>query len=295
MNIQTNADITKYSSYRFVSTASELIELHNLDDLSLAYEHITSQRSAYIILGGGSNIVLPPYYHGYVLINKIKGIEWENDTSVSVYAGESLGNLTKAALKQGIDMAYFLGLPGTLGGAVYGNAGVPGQEMGDYVTQIEYFDFDTGNFGTLTNADMQFSYRSTKLKQEAKRNICIIRVCLSFAKSELTKEQIQAKASEWNKERIAKQPQGKSCGSVFKNPIVNGHKQSAGKLIENAGYKGVCRGGVCVSKLHANFWMHEGKNDASGFYELLDEVQNVVYTQTGIWMQPEVEIVLSNG
>ena len=244
----------------------------------------------YKVLGGITNVLVSDEgFDGVVLLNR-KGIITHlqmDDGSVQLNAGSGVG--MAAVVRYCIEnefsgMEWAAGLPGTVGGAVYGNAGAFGTETADSFTRGHVID-ESGAVHELNHDDMEYTYRSSFLKARKENNVLLD---ASFLLQTGEKEQILAKCEENREKRRSTQPVTEnSLGSVFKNP----EGESAGKLIQAAGLKGFSIGQAAVSMKHANF-ITTTKGVTSEDYRLLvSHVQRVVFEQFGVLLEPEIELL----
>ena len=238
-----------------------------------------------IILGAGTNVLAPDEgIRGLVICLKdcLGGMEKVNETSIRVMAGVTMTRAAVFAANQGLSgMEFAHGIPGTVGGGVYMNAGAYGGEICQVCTAVEVMDFD-GNIRRLTNAEMGFSYRHSILEEEPG-----IVLSAEFALTPKPTEEIRETMRQLMAKRSASQPLDKpSAGSAFKRP-VGGY---AAALIDQAGLKGFAVGDAAISTKHAGFAVNLGKATAAQVQELLRQVSDIVYEKSGIRLEPEVRI-----
>ena len=238
-----------------------------------------------IILGAGTNVLAPDEgIRGLVICLKdcLGGMEKVNETSIRVMAGVTMTRAAVFAANQGLSgMEFAHGIPGTVGGGVYMNAGAYGGEICQVCTAVEVMDFD-GNIRRLTNAEMGFSYRHSILEEESG-----IVLSAEFALTPKPTEEIRETMRQLMAKRSASQPLDKpSAGSAFKRP-VGGY---AAALIDQAGLKGFAVGDAAISTKHAGFAVNLGKATAAQVQELLRQVSDIVYEKSGIRLEPEVRI-----
>ena len=239
----------------------------------------------YMILGAGTNVLAPDEgIPGLVICLKdsIDGIERLDDNRIRVFAGVTMTRAAVFAAKQnlgGLEFAH--GIPGTVGGGVYMNAGAYGGEICQVAESVEVMDF-SGAIRTLSNAEMGFSYRHSVLEDEGG-----IVISATFALIPGVSEDIRARMKELMGKRSASQPLDlPSAGSAFKRP-VGGY---AAALIDQAGLKGYQVGGAAISTKHAGFAVNLGGATASDVKNLLTQVSDMVYENSGIRLEPEVRI-----
>ncbi|MBR5451915.1 MAG: UDP-N-acetylmuramate dehydrogenase [Clostridia bacterium] len=238
----------------------------------------------YLVIGNGSNLLVSDKgIEGAV----IKVGDWNdishNSETVTCSAGVKLANLCKYCEEQslqGLEFGY--GIPGTVGGALYMNAGAYGGEIKDVVESAECIT-DSGEIVTVSAEDMSLGYRTSVFKKN--KNI-ITSVTFRLAKG--NKTEIRAKMDDFMTRRVTKQPlDAKSAGSTFKRPAGN----FAGTLIESCGLKGFSIGGAKVSEKHAGFVINKGNATCSDVLRLISHIEQTVSLKTGYALEPEVIFV----
>ena len=237
------------------------------------------------VLGAGTNVLAPDAgLPGLVICLKdcLDGMQQLDDTHIRVMAGVTMTRAAVFAANRGLGgMEFAHGIPGTVGGGVYMNAGAYGGEIKDIVRSVEVMDY-AGNLRTMTGAEMGFSYRHSIL-EEMDAIVVSATFELQKAEPETVKETMRALQAK----RSASQPLDlPSAGSAFKRP-VGGY---AAALIDQAGLKGFRVGDAAISEKHAGFAVNLGKATAEEVKELLRQVSDIVYEQSGIRLEPEVRI-----
>lgn len=238
-----------------------------------------------VILGAGTNVLAPDEgMAGLVICLKdcLDGMERLDETHIRVMAGVTMTRAAMFAAKQGLSGLEFAhGIPGTVGGGVYMNAGAYGGEISGVLSQTEIMDPE-GKILTLSREDMAFSYRHSRLEDTPGIVLSAV-FCLTPADS----EGIFARMKELMAKRSASQPLDlPSAGSAFKRP----REGYAAALIDETGLKGFQVGGAAISRKHAGFAVNLGGATARDVKELLRQVSDRVYGKTGIRLEPEVRI-----
>ena len=238
-----------------------------------------------VILGAGTNVLAPDdgmRSLAIVLKDALEGMERISDTSIRVMAGVTMSRAAVFAAGLnlgGLEFAH--GIPGTIGGGVYMNAGAYGGEIKDVCTRVRIMDM-AGEARWITNEEAAFSYRHSAIED----NPWIV-VAAEFQLTPTPEEEVWAKMKELIGKRRASQPLDlPSAGSAFKRP-VGGY---AAALIDQTGLKGFQVGGAAVSEKHAGFVVNLGGATAADVRELLQQVSDRVYDRTGIRLEPEVRI-----
>ena len=277
--------ISKYTTYKVGGLVRAIIYPKNTDKLVLLCKLIKKYNIKYKILGNGSNLLFSDKTYEGVLIklDEFDKIEFFG-TKVTCGAGASLMKVARESIKKGLaGLEFASGIPGTVGGAVYMNAGAYKSDMGYIVKEVTFLD-ENLELRTFTNQECDFHYRTSYFKKNPK---CI---CLS-AKINLRhgmKEAILAVMEDRRKRRVESQPlEYPSAGSVFRNP----EGDYAGRLIESLGYKGKMYGGAMVSEKHANFIINKNHATANDIIGLIYDIQKRVKKEYGIDLKLEQEIV----
>ncbi len=287
-----DAPMSRYTTLRLGGPADMLCQVTCEDMLAEALSTASAQGIPVMLLGNGSNLLVKDGGIRGLVIQIGDGLSTVDDPlplpdgrfALTVGAGILLSKLAGAAAAHGLTgLEFAAGIPGTVGGAVYMNAGAYGGEMKDVVTAVAGYDTQ-GKPVQWTGPQMRFGYRSSRLAQGEQAAICSVTVALKKD----DEKAIRAKMGELLAQRKAKQPMAlPSCGSTFKRPA--GH--FAGTLIDQCGLKGHRIGGASVSTLHAGFLVNDRQGTAADFLALIAYVQRVVLDKTGVVLEPEVRIV----
>ena len=238
-----------------------------------------------VVLGAGTNVLAPDEgLRSLVIVLKdaLEGMERISDTGIRVMAGVTMSRAAVFAAGLnlgGLEFAH--GIPGTIGGGVYMNAGAYGGEIKDVCTRVRIMEMN-GEARWITNGEAAFSYRHSRIED----NPWIV-VAAEFELTPTPEEEVWAKMKELIGKRRASQPLDlPSAGSAFKRP-VGGY---AAALIDQTGLKGFRVGGAAVSEKHAGFVVNLGGATAADVRELLQQVSDKVFDRTGIRLEPEVRI-----
>ena len=285
--MQQHVDISHLSGYKTPAKARYFVEFdgNNVDEIIAATKFIREMKLPILTIAGGRNSLLAfDEYPGLVIYNSSEGYNLGVDKQLSVLSGQSIWDLAEVLERDhGIDLWHrFQGLPGSVGGAVFGNAGCFGLEIGPYVTSVEILDMNTGETLTRTGEELAFDYRWSECKNHPEWFLMSIRFDLTRL---IEKYSSDEEPLLW-RERV--QPEGLSCGSFFKNPS---REQSAGSLVEAVGLKGYHHGWAYFSEKHANFLMSDGTATWQELTELIEIAQKKVQEQFQTQLEPEVRIV----
>lgn len=247
---------------------------------------LLANNEPYYVIGNGSNILVGERGIDGCVICISKGLDYINVDSceITVGAGTMLAKVAAVACDYGLEgMAFASGIPGSVGGAIVMNAGAYGGEMKDIVKSVKVYDVDSGDFMTLSNEEMDFSYRHSIVKS---RNYIVLEVVLKLTSG--VKEEIREYMNSLAAKRREKQPlEFPSAGSTFKRP----EGYFAGKLIEDAGLRGYSIGGAQVSEKHCGFVINKGNASADDVYSLIKYIQKTVMEKSGVMLEPEVIMI----
>ena len=294
--IVEDAPTSKYTSFKAGGNAKALIDVTSIEDLKALLQLFHEKNVKHMILGNGSNTLFKDSgYDGIVLRNMINDeivygtnpaeLAMGEKCEVNVHGtGILLSTLARAVAAESLTGLQFAsGIPGSLGGALFMNAGAYGGEMVQVVKTVRVISPDGKEDKIFTNEEMELSYRHSVLEENG---YIAVEAVLELTKGD--KDAIMAEMKELATKRNTKQPVTyPSAGSTFKRP----EGYFAGKLVEDAGLKGVSVGGAEVSTLHSGFIINKGGATATDILELIALVQNRVYDEFGVELKPEVRII----
>ncbi|MEG0741069.1 MAG: UDP-N-acetylmuramate dehydrogenase [Clostridia bacterium] len=288
-----NAPMSRYTTLRLGGPAELLVEIATPDQLTAAYQAAEALHVPVLPLGNGSNLLVRDGgVRGVVLhlgdlfasVSEPAPLP-DGRFALSAQAGATLQKVCNVAADYALTgLEFASGIPGTVGGAVYMNAGAYGGEMKDVVTTVTAIDA-AGSVVAFEGDALRFGYRTSAFNQEnSGLAVTSVTICLRPG----DEDTIRATMREFSSRRREKQPISvPSCGSTFKRP----EGQFAGTLIDECGLKGLRIGGASVSELHAGFLVNDEGGTAADFLALIAQVQRVVWEQKGVMLQPEVRIV----
>ena len=285
IELRHNEPMAKHTSFRIGGPVEVMAFPKTKEELSKLLKVSALLDTKPVILGAGTNVLAPDDgMPGLVICLKdcLDGMERLDDTHIRVSGGVTMTRAAVFAANLGLSgMEFAHGIPGTVGGGVYMNAGAYGGEIKDVCESVEVMDL-SGNIRCLSNEEMKFSYRHSMLEDEF-----AIVVSADFRLIPADTETVRAKMKELMGKRSASQPLDlPSAGSAFKRP-VGGY---AAALIDQAGLKGFTVGGAAISTKHAGFAVNIGGATAEDVKELLTRVSDIVFEKSGIRLEPEVRI-----
>ena len=285
--LQENVLFASFTSSRIGGSVEYLIIAETKNELVDIINFAWSNAIPVKVIGGGSNILVSDQgIRNLVVINRTSShtIFSGPNPFVRADSGLSLHKLTTILAENGLSgLEWASPIPGSVGGALYGNAGAHGSEICKSFKLAEILHPLTGIIQWEAEK-MNFAYRSTQLKQE---NLEAIILSVEFGLQNSTKEKVYEKMKSFSERRRITQPTGYSIGSIFRNPKGD----SAGRLIEAAGLKGKSNGGARISSLHANFIINENNATAVDFLNLVQFAQSEVQSKFGVILQPEFELL----
>ncbi len=288
VGVKTSRDepLSRFTTMRVGGPADLFAVAHNAFELRGLVKFARSRGLPWVVLGRGSNVVIADAgIRGLVIQNRAEGSSIAGDR----YVAESGVPMARAATETqhaGLSgLEFGLAIPGTVGGAVWANAGA---HESDVASVLEFASVLTGDGREeqQTPADLELGYRHSRLKDQAPDVTPDLVIAATFRLTAASADQIRARLDEIKRWRQAHQPLGiPSAGSFFRNPPTG---PSAGALIDQAGLKGTRVGGASVSPKHANFLVNDGRGTAADVRRLGDLVRDEVERQSGIRLVPEV-------
>jgi UDP-N-acetylmuramate dehydrogenase len=284
--VKENVLLAPYTSARIGGPADIFVTADSAAELARIVKLLWKQEMPFTILGGGSNVLVSDRgVRGVVVLNRAKAVRFHSSDqpSVTVESGVIFSNLANRCASKGLGgIEWAATVPGTIGGAVYGNAGAFG---GDMAGNLMCADLLTADGRQKYSAEqMRYGYRTSVLKRgEVKAVVLVAELSLKNS----TKEEATVNIQQFGAHRKATQPPGASMGSMFKNP--NG--DYAGRLIEAAGLKGTRIGNAEVSPKHGNFFINHGATKAEDIRALIELVQKTIKEKYDAELELEIEFV----
>jgi UDP-N-acetylmuramate dehydrogenase len=284
--LQENVLLANYTTAHVGGPADALLIIHDAAGLEAAVRTLWKMDAAFVVLGSGSNVLVSDAgLRGVVLINRAKTVKIDvRHTPPTVWAesGANFGGLARQVALRGLSgLEWAATIPGSLGGAVYGNAGAHGGDVRSNLVLAEILHRIEGRL-EWSPEQMEYDYRTSALKKHPGDSI-VLAARLRLAPG--TQAEVQTRMEQFTERRRSTQPPGASLGSMFKNPPGD----YAGRLIEAAGLKGHRIGGVQVSPLHANFFINDEGATASDIDRLIRLTQETVFDRFGVRLAIEIE------
>lgn len=293
--LQKEVPLSRYTAARIGGNAQLLFEAQNSQELAEIIQVCWDNGMNFTLIGGGSNLLVSDAgIHGLVILNRAREVQFREDkTPPQVWAesGANLGVMARMAAQRGLGgLEWAVGIPGTLGGAIFGNAGAHGSDisanlvLAEILHRPENGKMFKAKVEEWTAERFRYEYRSSTLKRHPGEDAIL---CAVLKLERSLPELVQAKTDEYTAYRRRTQPPGASLGSMFKNPP----EDFAGRLIEAAGLKGLRIGDAQISTLHANFFINLGNAKAVDVYRLIEVSRRAVQEKFGVDLELEIELV----
>ena len=284
--IEENVPMAQYTSFRAGGKARMMVIPADAEQLSAVLGVLSGSGVQYMVLGNGTNILVKDSGYDGVIVKIGSGFDYVRQEGCRLVCGSGtrMSVAAKAALEGGLSGFEFAsGIPGFTGGAVFMNAGAYGGEMKDILRRAKIVSKDGSREFYMTADELEMGYRHTKLHDTGD-----IVTEVEFVLEEGNRTQIKAKMGELMEKRNSKQPVNfPSAGSFFKRP----EGYFAGKLIQDAGLKGLSVGGAQVSELHSGFIINRGGATATDILQLMEMIQARVFDEFGVRLETEVRII----
>jgi UDP-N-acetylmuramate dehydrogenase len=291
--IRLNEPVARYTTARIGGPADVLVEAASAKDLKSLVVAARKWGLPITILGGGANVLVSDAgLRGLVIVNKAKRIEFREGAQVWCESGTVLPTLARECVARGLTgLEWAVGVPGTVGGAVVGNAGAHGRDVAADLLSATILN-ETNEVAEWSKSDLQFEYRSSRIKRQTRslpvgRTAQYVVLAATFQLTVADPGELARKADAFNDYRRRTQPPGASLGSMFKNPPG----KAAGRLIDQCGLKGTRVGDAEISTVHANFFVNLGQAKASDVKALIDLAQQRVKEKLGIELELEIELL----
>lgn len=286
--IQANQPLARYTALR-IGGPAELLAL--VDSVSMLRQAVMLAWEYGVpcqVLGGGSNVLISDGgVPGLTVLNRARAVNFER-LQVKAESGASLSTVARQCVARGsAGLEWAATIPGTVGGAVVGNAGAWGGDVSGTLIQATVLE-PGGIVAGWPVERFEYGYRTSVLKRRPPGGApWPIVLAAQFALQERDRGELEARVASMVAQRKASQPPGATCGSVFKNPPGD----YAGRLIEAAGLKGTRKGGAEISPRHANFIINQGHATASDVKALIDQARQAVQARFGISLELEIELI----
>ncbi|HEB13198.1 MAG TPA: UDP-N-acetylmuramate dehydrogenase [Actinobacteria bacterium] len=283
-NVVADKPLAKLTTLRVGGKASIFATVDTLAELRLIIQGVKDYELPFLILGRGSNILISD--EGLTGVVFQLGVDFSHmvveGDEIRAGAAVTLASLVQTALRNKLGgLSFAVGIPGTVGAAVTINAGAQGSAMSDLVKNVTYYSTDC-RLQKVGIDQLGYGYRTSRIPKDAV--VVEARLGLSLSSTEIIKSQME---TNWRRRKASQPVDMPNAGSMFKNP----DNDSAGRLIEAAGCKGLKVGGAQVSEKHANFFINTDHASAADFYLLMRSVAASVEETSGVVLEPEIKII----
>lgn len=287
--LQEHVHLADYTTAHVGGEGLALIAVHDTEKLVEAFKAVKAIGLPYKIVGSGANIVFSDAgYRGVIILNRAHNVRIGELNGSPVVIAESGANFTAmgrtTALRGYTGMEWAATIPGTVGGAIYGNAGAFGSDTRSKLVEAQVYDLGAGE-QTWQVEQFAYAYRSSCLKRDRNDNVIILNGTFAIEPGDTV--DAMAKIKEITLKRKSTQPNGATMGSTFKNPAGD----YAGRLIEAAGLKGAKIGNAQISELHANFIINHGDATADEVFRLIKLAKECVKKKFGVELDLEIELI----
>jgi UDP-N-acetylmuramate dehydrogenase len=284
--LQENVVMANYTTARVGGPVDAMLILHTAVELENAARRLWEMNLSFHLIGSGSNVLVSDAgIRGVVLINRARNVKIDvhsSQPSVWAESGANLGGIARQVALRGLKgLEWAATIPGTLGGAVYGNAGAHGGDVQSSLILADILHRTQGK-GSWPVEKLEYAYRNSALKRHPGEAVVLsARLRLEMD----APDGVQARMDEFSGSRRQTQPPGASMGSMFKNPPGD----HAGRLIDAAGLKGTRIGGAEISAIHANFFVNNGHAAARDIDQLIALARQKVFDKFGVQLELEIE------
>lgn len=286
--LQRDVPLSRFTTSRVGGPARFFISAESATQLAEDVRFLWEHDIPLLVLGSGANLLISDTGLDLVVVHnhaKLITVDLRVESpSITAESGAILTSVARKAAEHGLTgLEWASAVPGTVGGAVYGNAGAFGSNTQASLLLAKILHRTKG-YLSLTSEDMGYAYRSSALKRQPGDAIIL---SASFAVQPGDPALIEWTMKQFSERRRSTQPTGPSTGSTFKNPPGD----FAGRLIEAAGLKGTRIGGVSINEKHANFFINDGTATAQDYYDLIQLARQTVFEQFGVSLETEIEVI----
>lgn len=299
-----NEKLANFTTLKIGGPAGAIIEVFREEDLSKVVQLCIENNQQFMVIAAGSDLLVSDDgYLGIIIVNKTRGIDLINESTLIVQSGTVLQDLVDFANQNSlVGFENMAGIPGSVGGAIYGNAGAYGETVSDHLVSVKYFDGK--QIDQIDKNDCNFAYRESIFKENKNWTI----LSAQFELSKGNSQELIKKSKETIELRSKKYPPGIKCpGSFFKNIIAENlsaetlkkipsdkivfGKIPAGYLLEEVGAKGDKSGDIEIATYHGNLFMNTGNGTSKDFFNLAKKYKERVNEKFGIVLEPEVQLI----
>jgi UDP-N-acetylmuramate dehydrogenase len=285
--VRRDTPLSRHTTFGVGGPADFFVAVRDANSLAAVARIAREAGEPLFILGSGSNILVADSgIRGVVVDNRARAEAWsDDDLTVRVESGTSFAGFARKACRRGLDgLAWAVGIPGTLGGAVVYNAGAYGGCLADVLTRVRLQDA-SGDDSWVDAAALGLVYRGSVFTRGQFAGKVVLEAELRLMPGD--SRELLARAASYDSKRLTAQPRGRNAGSMFKNPP----QQPAWKLIDAVGLRGATRGDAAISDIHCNFFVNYGNASAAEIAWLVHEAERRVFDRFGVRLEREVAFV----
>lgn len=279
--LEENVNLKKYNTYRIDTTTRYMLHPTSIEQLQEFLEYAKEYHTSFFVIGNGSNVILSDtMYDGVILkLDQLNNITY-HDNEVEVTSGVMINSLALQILDHGlVGLEWASGIPGTVGGSIFGNAEAYKTSTFDCLKEVTFLD-KAGHIETLTKENISYGYRTSYFKEHPENIILSATFSLEYGDKKVAMEKIQSR----RERRVSAQPlELPSAGSVFRNPSVD---MPSWRLIDGAGLKGYRIGDAMISEKHANFIVNVGSATGKNIRDLIE------YSKKKVKEKYDIDLVL---
>lgn len=278
----SHRSLSEFSTFGIGGPVSYVLEASTIEEMKQAIAFAQAERLPFLVLGKGSNSLFSDRgFQGVLILNKIDFCEFRNH-EVEVGGGYSFSLLGVQSARKGFSgLEFASGIPASVGGAIFMNAGANGHETSEKLKSVLFID-EKGKEHRFLKEELSFGYRHSSFQE---KKGCIASALFALEPNPFARS-LQLQIIQY---RLKTQPyKDKSAGCIFRNPAQG---LSAGALIDKCKLKGSRIGGAKVSEMHANFIVNEKEATCADVLELMHQIQKTVHKETGVWLEPEVRVL----
>ena len=287
-NISKNVNINKLSNINIGKISKYYYEVYTIKNIKYIINFCNKNNIKYTFIGDGNNIYFSDYYDGMIIKNYYKNISFNSSLNYfNVSSGIYLINFILYASQYCFDLSKLAGIPGTIGGAIYGNAGAYGEEFGNFILECDVLI--NNKIIKLKNVDMKFGYRTSFFKEN--KNFIIISSKIKINKRDYSKNVINKNIFDIIKIRNNKWPTNNTLGSVFKNPIIDNNKIIIWKLLDTLNIRGKIINNIKILEEHPNIFLNINNASYKDLNNLINFIKKTILVNNNIKIETEIEFI----
>lgn len=284
IDVRENEPLAKHTTFAVGGPADYFAMAESTTDLVALLDASVDAGLPATVIGEGSNILVgDDGIRGLVIQNRSTDIEFLSECRLRAGSGTLMGHLARQCADRGLaGLEFGVGIPGTIGGSIFGNAGCFGSEIKDVLVEAQVWN--NGVLQIFGNEDLNFTYRTSVLQTMPGNPIALEALVQGFTADS---QGIRQRMTSLSRRRRETQPAERSAGSIFRNPTP----RYAGRLVDDAGLKGVTNGDAHISELHANYIVNRGNATAAEIAALIQRARTMVAARSGVVLETEIRFL----